>query len=174
MPQSVTGFRKVWLAVIAVPLLIVSCQSPSSSSSPTTPSSQRGLAGRAGNVSEANSPPEQLGALPALEYPANSEWIYKLATVEDVQATIASIDPPVATVTVRGLLPDGATRINDVKVQRLPEGIFLTITTARPRKAMATLALVPFERTVQVDLKGVSKGECRITANDATTRVIVP
>ncbi len=173
MSYSFASSRTLWLAAIVMPLLFASCQSASTKPNSTDTSPRSGQATYAGN-SPVGTPSDQLGALSALEYPANSEWIYKLATVEDVQATISSSNPSEASVTVRGLLPDGATRINNVKVQRLPEGIFLTITTARPRKAMATMALVPFERTVQVDLKGLPKGESRITANDAPTTVIVP
>jgi len=101
-------------------------------------------------------------------------WSYKLANLETIDAVVVKGDPSKARVTVRGLLHDGATRINEVQQQRIENGYVLTVTTARPRKAVASVALIPFERTVTVDLKDMPSGPCQISANGLSTTVIVP
>ena len=100
--------------------------------------------------------------------------ILKLAQIESVQAAISPTRPTEASVVIHGLLHDGATRVHDVQQQRLEDGIVLTVITARSRNAVATLALIPFERTITVNLQGMPKGPCKIVANGVTTMVMVP
>ena len=100
--------------------------------------------------------------------------ILKLAQIESVQAAISPTRPSEATVVIHGLLHDGATRVHDVQQQRLEDGIVLTVITARSRNAVASLALIPFERTVTVSLQGMPKGPCKVVANGVATTVIVP
>jgi hypothetical protein len=100
--------------------------------------------------------------------------ILKLAQIESVQAAISPTRPTEAHVVIHGLLHDGATRVHDVQQQRLADGIVLTVITARSRNAVASLALIPFERTITVNLQGMSKGPCKIVANGVSTMVTVP
>jgi hypothetical protein len=100
--------------------------------------------------------------------------ILKLAHVETVEAAISSTRPSEANVVVRGLLHDGATRLHDVQQQRLEDGIVLTVITARSRHAVASLALIPFERSLTVSVQGMPKGPCKIVANGVSTTVMVP
>lgn len=100
--------------------------------------------------------------------------VLKLAQVESVRATIPPAQPPVATVIISGLLHDGATRVHEIQQQRLADGFVLTVITARPRNAVATLALIPFERTVRLDLSGMNPGACRVVANGVAATVTVP
>ena len=100
--------------------------------------------------------------------------ILKLALVESVQAGVSPTRPSEAIVVIHGLLHDGATRLHEVQQQRLADGFVLTVVTARPRNAVATLALIPFERTVTLNLGGMAKGPCRIVANGVATTITVP
>lgn len=75
---------------------------------------------------------------------------------------------------ISGLLHDGATRVHEVQQQRLADGFVLTVITARPAGAVATLALIPYERTLTLNLQGMPKGPCKIMANGVATTVMVP
>jgi hypothetical protein len=98
----------------------------------------------------------------------------KLADVERVEATYEPSPSPHARVVISGTLNDGATRIHDIRQQRVPGGVTLSVVTARPRDAVATLAIIPFERVVTVDLQGQPPGIFSITANAVGATVMVP
>ncbi len=100
--------------------------------------------------------------------------LLKLAQIESVQAELIPAQPPQARVTLHGLLHDGATRVHEVQQQPLADGFVLSVVTARPKNAVATLALIPFERTVLLDLGGMPKGPCKIVANGVATTITVP
>lgn len=117
-----------------------------------------------------NTPPT--AAQPGLQAPGDS--ILKLAQVDVVRADVSPTQPPEAVVVINGLLHDGATRVHEVQQQRLADGFVLTVVTIRPKSAVASLALIPFERTVSLNLQGMPKGPCRIVANGVGTTVMVP
>ena len=100
--------------------------------------------------------------------------VLKLAQLETVRAEILPESPKQALVVVTGLLHDGATRVHEVQQQKLADGFVLSVITARPQSAVATLALIPFERSITLDLTGMPAGPCRIMANGLGTSVIVP
>ena len=100
--------------------------------------------------------------------------ILKLAQVESVRAEVSLTNPPEAIVVISGLLHDGATRVHEVQQQRLADGFVLTVVTARPASAVASLALIPYERTISLSLQGMPKGPCKIVANGVATTVMVP
>lgn len=118
-----------------------------------------------------NSPPP---STPAPATPTDSRFIYKMADVESVAATLAPGQTRQATVTISGLLHDGATSLHEVKQQRISGGVFITVITSRPRDAMATLAIIPFERTVEVDLAGLPPGTAVITVNGKQAALELP
>lgn len=105
---------------------------------------------------------------------SDSNLILKLATVEQVSATYESSPAPHARVVISGTLNDGATRIHDIRQQRIAGGVTLSVITARPRDAVASLAIIPFERVTTVDLQGQSAGPFSISANGMATTVVVP
>jgi hypothetical protein len=53
-------------------------------------------------------------------------------------------------------------------------GVTLSVITARPKDAVATLAIIPFERVVTVDLQGQPAGIFSISANAEGATVVVP
>jgi hypothetical protein len=112
-------------------------------------------------------------AAPATDSPPAGS-VLKLAQVEAVKAEVSPTQPPEAIVVINGLLHDGATRIHEVQQQRFADSFVLTVTTSRPPHAVATLALIPFERTVSLNLQGMAKGPCKIVVNGVETSVVVP
>lgn len=58
-----------------------------------------------------------------------------------------------------GNLPDGCTRIIDSKAEMIDESTFvLSINTKRPEDMMCTMALVPFEENITLDVHGLPAG----------------
>ena len=108
------------------------------------------------------------------DFPLESNLMLKLADVERVEATYEPSPSPQARVTICGTLNDGATRIHDIRQQRVPGGVTLSVITARPKDAVATLAIIPFERVVTVDLQGQPPGVFSISANAVSATVVVP
>lgn len=118
---------------------------------------------------QGNAGPEyQVGA------PADPNLMLKLADVDGVVVTYEPSPTPHARVVISGTLNDGATRIHDIRQQRVPGGVTLSVITSRPRDAVATLAIIPFERVVAVDLQGQPAGQFSISANGVATAVVVP
>ncbi|TLD69983.1 hypothetical protein FEM03_14725 [Phragmitibacter flavus] len=115
-------------------------------------------------------PPNYSDAVPL---PAG-DYTYGTAIVESVNAEPLTAGPTRAQLTIRGLLNDGATTIHQVEQTKTPDGFVITITTARLKSAVATLALVPFERIVTLDLSAVRSGPCQIRVNDVRTTIMVP
>lgn len=121
-------------------------------------------------------PPGQGDASP--QYPLGTapdpNLTLKLADVERVEATYEPSPTPHARVVISGTLNDGATRIHDIRQQRVPGGVTLSVITSRPKDAVATLAIIPFERVVTVDLQGQPAGIFSISANAVGATVVVP
>jgi hypothetical protein len=105
---------------------------------------------------------------------SGSDWIYKFAQVETVSASVSPSNPNEAIITLHGLLHDGATRVNEVQQQRMNNGFVLTVTTARSRQAVASVALIPFERSLTVDISELPPGPCRVSANGILTTLMIP
>lgn len=114
----------------------------------------------------------------SLQYPVASapdaNLTLKLADVDHVTATYEPAPTPHARVVISGTLADGATRIHDIREQRVAGGVTLSVITARPKDAVATLAIIPFERVVTVDLQGQPAGIFSISANAEGATVVVP
>ncbi len=75
---------------------------------------------------------------------------------------------------IAGMLPDGATQVQDIQQQKLSDGFVITVTTVRPKNATASLALIPFDRTITVSLVDMPKGGCKIMVNGVTTTLMIP
>jgi hypothetical protein len=120
--------------------------------------------------------PPSTAASPAMTQapPMDPRFSYKMADVESVTAHLVAGQSRQATVTISGLLNDGATSLHEIKQQRVQEGVFITVITSRPRDAMASLAIIPFERTVNVDLSGLPAGTAVITANGVRATLALP
>lgn len=133
------------------------------------------LKGPSGNTTSAPVPAPPAPLSPAQgQTPADANVTLKLADVESVQATYVAAPTPALLVKIKGLLNDGATRIHDIRQDRLTNGVTISVITARPRNLAATMALIPFERDVTVPLDGQPSGPFSISANGVATTVMVP
>lgn len=140
------------IVVMAFPLLLTQCQTSSSTQARATP------------TEVAQAPRAQV----------SEDYIYRPAIVETVKSQILPTRPPEAVVTVSGLLQDGATNLHEVKNTRITGGFLISITTSRAKSAIATLALVPYERTITLDLSGMPSGLCQINVNGVISTLQVP
>jgi hypothetical protein len=103
-----------------------------------------------------------------------AEYIFGSATVESVTAEIVKHGHTQARLKISGLLNDGATTIYKIDKIKTADGFVITLTTARLKSAVAPLALVPFERIIDLDLSAVRSGPCQIRANELLTTIMVP
>lgn len=100
--------------------------------------------------------------------------VHQLAQVESVAAQISPLDSTKANITISGLLHDGSTQVQDIQQQRLADAFVITVTTVRTKSAMASLAIIPFDRTISISLTGMPKGLCKIVVNGIATTLMIP
>jgi len=96
--------------------------------------------------------------------------------VEGENAILDSLDvllmesfPLQASAHIRGSLPDGCTTVKETVVEREGNTFRIRIITARPKDAVCTQALVPFEKNVPLDIYGLKAGEYSVAAQDLST-----
>lgn len=89
------------------------------------------------------------------------------ATVEAMQVIIMESDPIQVRVELVGYLPDGCTKINKVNAVRDGQVFNIEIVTRRPGgDALCTMQIVPFEKTVKLDVKGLPAGDYTVRYKD--------
>lgn len=143
-----------WLAVLLVAATALSaCVTPP----PQGPASQPA----AGDQPVDNAP----GSEPPAEEPPAGAAEDALAVVESVDVMILESFPVQVNVVVTGYLPDGCTTIDQVTTVQNGNEFVVTITTQRPADAMCTLALVPYEETVALEVADLPAGQYTVTVN---------
>ena len=88
------------------------------------------------------------------------------AIIEDLQITILESFPVQVNAVIRGSLPDGCTSIRETNPIRDGQTFNLQILTERPAEAVCRPALVPFEKTVSLDVTGLPAGTYTVEAGD--------
>ncbi len=84
--------------------------------------------------------------------------------VDKMDVFILESFPLQVAVEVIGNLPDGCTRIVGSKSNRVDENTFeIFIYTDRPEDTSCTMALVPFEETIMLDVYGLPSGKYIVT-----------
>jgi inhibitor of cysteine peptidase len=92
------------------------------------------------------------------------------ATVESLEVILLESFPLKAQAIVSGYLPDGCTELDEIGVEREGQEFILTVTTRRPTgDVMCTQALVPFEETVDLDIRGLEAGTYTVIAQEEQT-----
>ena len=74
--------------------------------------------------------------------------------------------PVQVSVTLTGNLADGCTKIHSIESEREGQNFTIHINAKRSAGQMCTQALVPFEKTVSLDVYGLLAGEYIVTAGD--------
>jgi inhibitor of cysteine peptidase len=90
--------------------------------------------------------------------------------IDEVDVLILESFPMGATALVRGSFADGCTTLDRIETTRPDETTFeIVFHAVRPLDAACTLALVPFEESVSLDLVGLSTGTYTVKAGEAET-----
>ncbi len=112
-------------------------------------------------------PPEATQTPPAKE----GEFSYgQNTTVESLEVVLLESFPLQAQAVVSGNLPDGCTTLHEITVERDGEAFILTLTTQRPTgDVFCTQALVPFEETVDLEIRGLDAGTYTVIAQEEQT-----
>jgi inhibitor of cysteine peptidase len=88
------------------------------------------------------------------------------ASVESIELLQLESFPVQVNAVLRGNLPDGCTEIEHVE-QNLRGNVFeLKVITRRPKDAMCTMALAPFEERVALEVNGLAAGEYTVRAGE--------
>ena len=89
------------------------------------------------------------------------------AYIDQIQVLLLESFPLQANVIVIGNLPDGCTSIVGTEAIKTEENVFeIHIYTERMIDALCTMALVPFEENVKMDIYGLKAGTYIVKAND--------
>jgi len=107
--------------------------------------------------------------------PAGEEYVYgQDAVVESLEVLLLESFPLQAQAVVSGYLPDGCTELVEIEVERRGNEFRLTLNTRRPSGNVAcTLALVPFEERVPLDIQGLEAGTYTVIAQDQRAQFIL-
>ena len=99
----------------------------------------------------------------------DQEYVYGSgATVEGMTIHIMESFPVQVSVTLTGYLPDGCTEIEAITSSRQGQTFEIEIETRRPASDVAcTMALVPFEEVVSLDVNGLSAGEYTVRSGES-------
>ena len=91
------------------------------------------------------------------------------ATLEDMRINVMESFPVQVSVTLDGYLPDGCTEIHEINAVLVGETFDIDIVTRRPTGDIAcTMAIVPFEETVKLDVEGLSAGTYQVVVSEMT------
>lgn len=95
------------------------------------------------------------------------KYLYGNASVEKVDILILESFPVQVHVAASGYLPDGCTQINEnaTIVDREGNTFKVHLETIRPKDAVCTQALVPFEQNIALDVYGLEKGTYIVNVN---------
>lgn len=78
--------------------------------------------------------------------------------------------PRQVSVTIGGNLPDGCTKIDEILTKRDGDTFIIEIITRRPTGDVAcTMALVPFEETLDLEVEGLEAGTYKVRVQDFST-----
>lgn len=97
------------------------------------------------------------------------EFITEVASVDTVQTLVMESFPVQVNVEATGYLPDGCTEIGNITTRKDGNTFYVEISTIRPRDALCTQALVPFTKSVPLDVNGLEKGVYTVDVNGQTT-----
>jgi inhibitor of cysteine peptidase len=88
------------------------------------------------------------------------------ATVETMNINIMESFPVQVSVDLSGYLPDGCTTIYEISAQREEQTFTIDIVTRKPVDVACTMAIVPFEETISLDVEGLPAGEYTVQYGD--------
>ncbi len=97
--------------------------------------------------------------------PDDGEYIYGTAVVENIEILILESFPVQIYVIAKGYLPDGCTEIGDITKRMDGNTFTVTVETIRPADMMCTQAIVPYEKSIPLDVYGLKAGTYSVVVN---------
>lgn len=104
----------------------------------------------------------------------SDEYIHGTAVVETIQIMTLESFPVQIHVLAEGNLPDGCTEIDNITQEREGNVFNVTITTKRPKDAICTQALVPFNETIPLEVQGLEAGTYNVYVNGIPGTFVLP
>ncbi|MDF1533785.1 MAG: hypothetical protein P1P69_04690 [Methanosarcinaceae archaeon] len=101
--------------------------------------------------------------------PEDGEYLYGTAVVEDIEILILESFPVQINVITKGYLPDGCTKIGDITKSLDGNTFTVTVKTIRPADAMCTQAIVPYEKSIPLDVYGLKAGTYIVVINSISS-----
>ena len=97
----------------------------------------------------------------------DTEYIYGTASVDEIEIMMMESFPVQVSVRATGFLPNGCTVIDEANIttEKTDNTFNVHIPTKRPKDAICTQALVPFEINVPLDVYGLEKGNYTVDVN---------
>lgn len=96
------------------------------------------------------------------------EYTYGTATVENIQIMTLESFPVQIHVLAEGYLPDGCTEVYTVTTEREGNTFNVNISTKRPKDAICTQEIVPFNETISLEVHGLKAGNYTVNVNGVT------
>ena len=100
-----------------------------------------------------------------IKYGSEDGFTYGVAPVGSVDIITLKSFPAKINAAIHGYFPDGCTEIGKVTQKRDGNAFMIEITTKRPAGAYCTQSIVPFDRTVPLDVYGLPAGNYTVNAN---------
>ncbi|MCL7453611.1 MAG: hypothetical protein M8467_11260 [Anaerolineae bacterium] len=100
--------------------------------------------------------------------PSGGEVIRGTATVEGIEVLILESFPVQVQVVAQGFLADGCTTVGEISQELVDNTFMVTISSERPADKVCTQALVPFEETVSLEVRGLPAGDYTVNVNGVT------
>lgn len=172
VPLDVYGLPKGSYTVevngVAQPFELTADNSPPSSEAPLNPAP--------GNQPTAI-PGGQPGTKPTHEPVAtqggNPNVDYGLAPINGVEVVVSAGNLPTVTLTIRGYLPDGCTKLAGISDSASGNAIVVTVQTERPRGMMCTQIVREFTEKYTLT-SPLTRGTYTLAVNGFTTQVTIP
>jgi len=91
--------------------------------------------------------------------------IYGNATVESIEIMVLESFPVQIKVNARGYLSDGCTKIDEITKEKMDNTFLVSIKTVRPADMFCTMAIVPFQEVISLDVYGLKTGIYTVNVN---------
>ncbi len=99
---------------------------------------------------------------------SEDDYLYGIANVESIQVMIMESFPVQVHVIAEGYLPSGCTEINEITTEREGDIFNIKISTKSPKDALCTQAIVPFSKTIPLEVQGLKAGNYTVNVNGVT------
>lgn len=93
------------------------------------------------------------------------EYISGTAVVETIQVIMLESFPVQVHVAVQGYLPDSCTEINEIETEKEGNSFNISVSTRRPKDTVCAQVIVPFNRTIPLDVQGLKAGNYTVNVN---------